>query len=118
MKIVLASFAFGILVLGTSCDVTPCTSPYTGDWANSSTGVSLDFMEDCEVDFYGTGGCASSGTYAAPLASSGSLDITIDNSSGGACLPIGQYQCNYTASKDTLSIDCGSGGGPIDYQRP
>jgi hypothetical protein len=72
-----------------------------------------------EIEAYsGADGCVSQGTYACPAASvtSGTMRVAIDSSSGGACLPAGNYTCAFALNGNAMAYDC-TGAGQLQYRR-
>ena len=110
----LALLSLGLLFLAGACQSTPCSSPQGGMW-QSTASEQLDLESQCEFFFYGPNGCSSSGTYTAPLGTQGTVDLSIIDSTGGVCLPVGDYECVYTATETNLHWDCGLGAQ--DYTR-
>jgi len=97
---------------------TECAGDHTGEWAGTTVMDFLALGANCSYAYDGVDGCESSGTYAAPLGDSGNVQVEIAASTGGECLPVGNYQCSYMFDMQaaTLSIDCGAGS--FEYSRP
>lgn len=113
MKRLLLS-AVTLLCLG--CNSGPCASPYDGTWNGVSTTDQITLTAACEYEYRGDDGCMTDGTYAKPLGASGNVLVTIQTSTPGDCLPVGQYSCGYSvAGNSVLSVDCG--GGALSYRR-
>ncbi len=57
-------------------------------------------------------------TFTCPPAgtASGGLAVSINSSSGGLCLPAGNYTCAFTVKGKTMGYDC-TGSGSIKYKR-
>lgn len=105
MRTILMLF-FGACLLS-ACGGGPCAGPETGTWKNSS-GNSLELDASCAFHFSASN-CQSSGTYAAPLGTSGTVQVSIQSTSGGACFPLGNYACAYVVTGNALALNCGSG---------
>jgi hypothetical protein len=86
-----------------------CASDFNGHWVGTTLTDAVDIGANCEFQYTGVGGCKSSGTYAAPIAGQGTVKVSIDTSTGGLCLPAGDYVCAYSVSPTTFTFNCGSG---------
>ena len=80
-----------------------------------TVGDTLTLDATCLFSYARPGACQSSGTYAAPLGTSGSVQVIITTSTGGLCLPRGTYNCQYTLAGNSLSFNCG--GSAFHYTR-
>jgi hypothetical protein len=92
-----------------------CASPYTGTWIGTTVTDQLNLSDSCDYQYQGPDGCRSTGTYAAPLGSQGSVQVVIQSTTGGRCIPPGTYACSYSASSSTLTFNCGF--GTFSYRR-
>lgn len=87
-----------------------CAGSHNGRWTGTSAADRIDFEASCTFNYAKVdGSCASAGTYAAPLGSSGTVAVTIASVTGAGCLPVGVATCSYALSTSTLSFDCGAG---------
>ncbi len=102
-------------LLAAGCGGGRCMSDFTGHWVGTTLADSVDLGDDCSFRYTGSGGCESLGEYAAPIGNQGSVKVSIGSSTGGLCLPAGDYVCVYSASAKTLTFNCG--GGVTSYGR-
>ena len=90
---------------GSSCD-----SPIVGNWQSSRLDV-LKLTSNSSFELNGGDGCQSGGTGICPgQITNGSIKLSVEYSSGGTCLPAGDYVCYFDLpNNDTLRQDCGYG---------
>jgi hypothetical protein len=100
---------FVLVLFAVGCGSEKCASEFSGHWVGTTRTDSIELGDNCTFEYEGADGCKSTGTYAAPIASQGSLQASISASTDGECLPAGQYVCAYTASSTTFTFDCGAG---------
>jgi hypothetical protein len=96
-----------------------CDSAYAGSFTGTSQADAFSATTACAFTYVGTGAsCTSTGTYAAPIVTSGSMLVTISAVSGtGSCLPAGLTTCNYNFIDAThVVMNCGSGGA-LNYRK-
>lgn len=87
----------------------PCDGDAAGHWAGATQADQIDLSPSCAFKCTGVTGCVSAGTYAALLGTQGTVQVSIQSSTGGSCLPAGTYACAYGVSASTLSFNCGAG---------
>ena len=85
-----------------------CAGTHTGVWSGLTVSDQVTFSADCSFDYVGSDDCLSTGTYRSPLGPSGTVQVEIESSTGGLCLPAGSYTCAYLITNEVvLSFDCG-----------
>lgn len=108
-----------VLLLLAGCGAGKCASSYTGTYTNQAGSTEI-FDASCNFSYVDSTGCKSSGTYGVPLAASGTSQVIISTSTGGACLAAGTYTCSFafsgTASGATLTGNCGAGATTFTKQ--
>jgi hypothetical protein len=102
---------------GSSDDDSRCASGAVGTWSGTRQADSITISADGSFRYSGVGGCISSGTFACPdkTITSGTMRVSINTSSGGLCLPAGDYTCAFALNGNGMGYDCG--GGSLQYQR-
>lgn len=98
----------GWIALLASC-AGACGGDHAGTYSGTTVNDSLTLSSSCEYSYTGNDGCRSTGTYNAPLGSSGSVAVSIASTTGGNCLPAGDTTCSYVLSLPNLSFNCGAG---------
>lgn len=99
--------------------VGTCKSDIVGNWTGTTRNDRLSILQDRSFQYTGVDGCSDRGTIGScpdSSMSSGTLHITVERSTGGTCLPIGNQTCAYTLSPTTFSYDC-TGAGSLEYRK-
>ena len=106
-----------ILGCGDSVDDAGCASGAVGTWSGTTQPDQIKISADGSFSYSGVGGCISSGTFSCPdkTVTSGTMRVSINTSSGGLCLPAGDYTCAFALNGNAMAYDCG--GGTLQYQR-
>jgi hypothetical protein len=95
---------------GSASSGGPCAGTHTGDYAGSGHPDKVSLDGTCNFSYTGDDSCTSSGTYTSPQgAATATVQVSIQTSSGGACLPVGIYNCPYALNGNLLSFGCGAG---------
>jgi hypothetical protein len=102
-------FALALALATAGCDNGKCAGDHDGTWTGTTVPDQIDLSSSCDFEYSGVGGCKSSGTYAAPLGTQGSVQVVITSSTGGMCLAAGTYNCTYAAGSTILTFNCGAG---------
>lgn len=87
-----------------------CDSPLIGNWQSSRSDI-LRLKSDLSFELNGGDGCQSGGSGSCPgNITNGTIKLSVEYSSGGTCLPAGDYVCSFSVSNNnTLSQNCGYG---------
>lgn len=95
-----------------------CSSGVVGSWTGTAQNDRITISADKSFKYSGVDGCVSQGSFGCPDASvtSGTMRVTIDSSSGGACLPAGTYTCAFALNGNAMAYDC-TGTGSLQYKR-
>lgn len=97
-------------------DEERCAGPHLGEWRGVTHKDQVTYAADCTYTYRGADDCAEKGTYARALEAPGEVLVTVVESTGGDCYPIGPHSCRYELSADKLTVDCGEGA--YVYERP
>lgn len=81
-----------------------------GEWQNQSAAEILTIYDDCTAvsDL-----CSNNMSFTLPAQDSGSTTLYIDQSNGGSCPAVGEYDCFSTVVSDVLVLECD--GLPTQY---
>jgi len=95
-----------------------CPSDLAGTWIGISRGDHLAIASDDTFTYAGVDGCTSHGkvSCSSSTMASGTLYVSVEVSSGGSCLSVGDYSCSFSASATTLQYNC-DGQGSLEYQK-
>jgi hypothetical protein len=95
-----------------------CSSGVVGSWSGVSRQDRIEISGDKSFKYSGPDGCVSQGSYACPPPSvtSGTMRVTVDTSSGGACLPAGNFTCAFALNGNAMGYDC-TGTGQLQYRK-
>ena len=87
-----------------------CDSPLVGSW-KSTDGDVLNLHSNLSFELNGGDGCQSGGSGSCPgQITDGTVKLSIEYSSGGTCLPAGDYVCSFDMpNNSTLNQNCGFG---------
>ena len=87
-----------------------CNSPLVGTWRSAGSDM-LSLNSDLSFELKGGDGCQSGGSGSCPgQITNGTIKLSIEYSSGGICLPAGDYVCSFDLQNNTrLSQNCGYG---------
>ena len=87
-----------------------CAGTNTGVWSGLTVSDQVTFSADCSFDYVGVDDCLSTGRSFSPLGPSGTVQLEIESSTEGLCLPAGSYTCAYLITNEVvLTFDCGAG---------
>jgi hypothetical protein len=118
--------AIGLLLIGCGSgdesgggQADGCTHPAVGTWVGVAQNDRITLFADAKFEYSGPDGCLSNGTFACPAAgfTQGTMQVSINSSTGGACLPAGTYTCAFGINGNAMDYDC-TGNGAIQYRRP
>lgn len=106
-----------VLLAGCSDDDSACGSKVVGSWTGTTVGDSITIESGGAFSYRGADGCVSKGSFSCPDASvtQGSMKVSVDSSSGGTCLPAGDYSCQFALNGNAMAYNCG--GGALQYKR-
>lgn len=105
---------------GDDADTTDkgCASAVVGTWQGTTQSDEITISSNGAFRYAGVDGCVSTGTFACPDKSltSGTMQVSIASSAGGACLPAGAYVCAFGLNGNAMGYDC-TGTGTLQYRR-
>jgi hypothetical protein len=95
-----------------------CASVVVGTWAGATVDDSITISANRSFRYSGVDACTSNGSFTCPSSNvmSGTMPVNIATSSGGTCLPAGDYVCAFTLTGDSMAYDC-TGSGALQYTR-
>src|SRR5687768_5153264 len=119
ITIAMLSVACGSSGKGEKDDEEVCGHPIVGTWVGTTQNDSITISGDKTFRYSGPDGCVSNGTFACPVdtATQGTLQVSINSSTGGLCVPAGNYTCAFAINGNAMGYDC-TGGGALQYRRP
>jgi len=96
----------------------PCGSALVGRWMGATRNDAIVITSDGSFSYSGPDGCSSQGTFTCPPvgAVAGGMPVSVGSSSGGLCLPTGNYMCAFEVRGNAMGYDC-TGSGALKYKR-
>lgn len=95
-----------------------CASALVGRWLGTTRNDAIVTTGDGSFSYSGPDGCSSQGTFNCPPVGAvfGGVRVSVGSSSGGLCLPPGNFTCAFTVKGRAMEYDC-TGGGALKYKR-
>lgn len=95
-----------------------CPSDVAAGWIGITRHDHLTIASDDTFAYAGADGCVSHGTVSCsdPSTPSGILYVSVESSTGGTCLPTGEYSCSYGVNGSDFEYDC-NGMGALQYRK-
>jgi hypothetical protein len=95
---------------GKESAATACAGSHNGTWNGTTITDQIKLTDACAFTYSNSAfGCASVGTYGAPLSGTGSVLVTITSATGTGCLAAGSYTATYAVTDTALSFNAGAG---------